>query len=462
VNTPYNDIYGPIRIAVGRYFPLGLGYIAAVLRRGGHDVVLLDPEAERMPLHLLEKRLKSEDPDIIGIACSTPNFSLSKKIAAMAKKATDAKVSLGGIHASALKGRILEDCRDFDYVVYGEGEYSMLELADGRELSRIKGLIFRRGGKIVENPPRRVIEDIDSLPYPARDLVNMENYSPSVYVDIGKRSATMITSRGCPSMCTFCASHLTQGRMFRPHSPEYVIGEMKHLIDTYGIEHLVIQDDTFTMDNERAKKICRMMVENKLNVSWYCFSRVNTMSRSLIAAMKKAGCYSIGYGVESASEDILRNIKKGITPDQVRRAFYLSKEFNIRILAFFMFGNPGETRDTIMKTIEFAKELNPELAFFNLLVPYPGTEIYNNLESLGYNICKNLDSFVTIGPSFVIDTENLTHQELQRYVFRANIEFYLRPLQMLRIMKSIRTLPQLGVYARGGLGLMMQVLEWKG
>jgi anaerobic magnesium-protoporphyrin IX monomethyl ester cyclase len=461
INTPYMEIYGPIKTAVGAYFPLGLGYIAAVLREAGHKVKLLDPEPVRMSLKALGDALEREDPDLVGIGCATPNFLIAQKIARMAKERTHAKVSIGGVHVSAMPEDTLRDFPEFDFVVVGEGEYTVLDIANGKDPSSIEGLVHRSGGRVVRNPDRPWITDVDSLPFPARDLVDLRLYNPSVYVDIGKKSATMITSRGCPSRCTFCASHLTLGRGFRPHSPEYVIREMEHLVRDYGVKHLVIQDDTFTLDKERAKRICRLMIEKKLNVSWYCFSRVNGISRDLVGIMKKAGCYSIGYGVESASEEVLQNIKKGITPDEVRRAFKITRDFNIRILAFFMFGNPGDTRKTIEETIRFAKELKPELAFFNLLVPYPGTEIYDNLDKYGFKLCGDLRSFVAIGPHAVVSRIGFSHEDLQRYVSRANKEFYLRPLQLFRILKTIRTPAQFFIYLRGGMGLFMQMMAWE-
>lgn len=461
INAPYHEIYGPIRAAAGNYFPLGLGYIAAVLREGGHEVILLDPEAERMGHDRLRDRLRDEKPQLVGISCATPNFLMACKVARIAKEVTDAKVAIGGVHVSALPGETLENYPEFDIVITGEGEYTMLEIADGTPLFRVRGIYHRDKGKIVSTGHREWIKDVDRLPFPARDLVNLDNYKQSTYVATGKKSVTMITSRGCPYRCTYCASRLTLGNTFRPHSPEYVIREIEHLVKEYGIEYLVIEDDTFTADKERAKMICRMIIERKIKVSWHCLARVNTVSRDLLCLMKKAGCYSIGYGVESANEDVLRNIKKGITPTQAREAFRLTRLFNIRIMAFFMFGNPGDNKHTIRQTIDFAKELNPDLAFFNILVPYPGTEIYSDLERFGYVVHGDLKNFVAVGPVPVISTKSLSVKDLQRSVYRANMEFYARPSQMFRMLKTISTISQLKVYVTGGVGLLLQMLTWK-
>ncbi len=461
ISAPYMDIYGPIKTAAGIYFPLGLGYIASVLRDGGHDVTFVDPEAHGQTYSDLERILTEIEPGLVGIGCSTPNFAVALKIAGIARKCTKAKICVGGVHVSALPKETLRDNDILDFVVMGEGEYTLLELAGGVSPSKIKGIARRVGKKVVINPPRPFIEDVDSIPFPARDLADMDKYRPAAYVGMGKKSATMITSRGCPSRCTFCASHLTLGNRFRPRSPENVVDEIEHLVNDYGIEHIIFEDDTFTVDVERAKKICNLMIERKIDINWYCFSRVNVISRDLLSVMKRSGCYSIGYGVESGNPEILKTIKKGITLNQVRKAFDLTKKFNIRVLGFFMFGLPGDTPETIRQTLDFAKEVNPHMAFFNLMVPYPGTEVFINREKYGFEICRDYGSFVSIGTHAVVTRPGLSNTDLQRHVYKANIEYYLRLSALLRLLKTIRGFSQIEVYVKGGIGLLKQSFAWR-
>lgn len=467
INAPYIEIYGPIKISTGRYFPLGLGYIASFLMGAGYSIRFLDPDVEDLSYDKLAERVRDYNPQIVGITCATPNFNNAVRVAKIVKKVNSAKIVLGGVHASAMPEAILENCKDIDIVVTGEGELTMLEIckhfqqSDSKNLEDIDGIAFRQDGKpsVVLTKQRRLIDDMDSIPFPARDIVDIHRYSPHPYVNKGKKSATMITSRGCPSSCTFCASHVTMGKKFRAHSPDYVINEIETLIKNYGIRYFIINDDTFTIDKERVISICEKILLKNLAIDWYCFMRVNNVENDLVKLMKRAGCSSIGFGVESADEDILRNLKKRIVPDQCRKALEICNNLDIKTLAFFIFGSPGDTPRTINNSIRFAKELKPTLAFFNMLVPYPGTEIFKN----NYNLTaylNNLEDFVAIGPKPVVSTSSVSKEELKRFVFRANLKFYARPIQLWNILRHIKTWAELKVHLKAGYGWFLQLLSW--
>lgn len=269
INAYYLELYGPINVGKNCYFPLGLGYIAAVLRQEGHKVSLIDPEAYSMNYKELETRIEDGSYDLIGISCTTSSFESARKIARMIRKVSEAPIVLGGVHASAVPEMILKRTPEFDIIVIGEGEETMLELCNSlktknADLSRIEGIAFRKDSEIVRTPPRPFIKDLDHLPYPARDLVDLANYRLHAQLDYGKRSATVLSSRGCPFHCTFCASYLTTGFRFRARSPENVVGEIKYLIDTYGTEYIAFVDDEFTIDQERAKRICELIINTTL------------------------------------------------------------------------------------------------------------------------------------------------------------------------------------------------------
>lgn len=466
INTPYKDMYGPIKTGIGYYFPIGLGYIASVLLKKGNDVILLDPEVENLNYEGIKSFLKKNSPDIIGISCATPNFMNASDIAKMIKKEFNIPVVLGGVHASALPNQIIKNHPEFDILTIGEGEFSFSEICDYYEnkiksLEDINGIAYKDKFGIKKTKPRRLIENIDSLPFPARHLVDMTKYKLSVHVDLGKKSVTILTSRGCPFQCTYCASYLTMGKGFRVHSAEYVIKEIEHLMNDYDIKHMVIQDDTFTINKRRVEKICKALIRKKLKIDWYCFARVDTVSKDMLALMKKSGCYSIGYGIESADETILKNIKKNITLDQCKKALKASNELGLRTLAFFMFGNPGETRESIEKTIRFAKELKPDLAFFNSLIPYPGTEVYNTHYRTKFESSESWKDFVAIGVNPVVELENLSAKDIQRYAYKANMQFYLRPLHIWHLASQLRNFSELKVYINGVYSLLKQCFSLK-
>lgn len=463
INTPYIDIYGPIKVSAGRYFPLGLGYIAAVLRRDGHKVSLLDPEAEGISYPAIAKRIEQSNPDVIGISSATPNFAYAVKIAKIAKDLSIPTI-LGGTHASSLPEMILEKHREIDIIVIGEGEITVSRLCEaiekGEDIKNIEGIAYRKKEKIIKTGLRKPIPNIDDLPFPARDLIDMSLYRPHSYIDTGEKSATMITSRGCPNRCIFCASHITMGKKFRAHSPEYVIREIRHLIEDYKVEHIVLNDDTFTLDPERVKKICKELISKRIKIEWSCLARTNTITYEILELMKKAGCNCVAFGVESGDPHILENLKKGATIEDSRKAFDIANKIGIKTLAFFIFGAPDDNVATIKKTIRFAKELKPTLAFFNMMIPYPGTEIFEK----DYQYLIKLDDwhgFVAIGPSAPVGGGMLSKKQIQKLVFFANISFYFRLPQLFRIIKSIKTLKELAIYLRGGYGWLKQLIRWR-
>ena len=467
INAPYVEGYGALKLAAGRYFPLGLGYIAAVLKQNGFDVRLVDPEAESLGFADLEKMISNWKPLVVGVSSATPNFNNAMKIAKITKNVChDSIVVIGGIHASALPEFVLLKSADVDVVVIGEGENTMLELCnhakDGKvSYGDIAGIAYRDGAHAKRTPSRSFITDIDTIPLPARELVNLKLFYPNLFNAKRRVSAGMITSRGCPFKCYFCASHITMGAGYRSHSAKRVYDEIEMLVKKHGVELIIFLDDTFTFDKKRVREICELILKNRLRFEWNCLGRVSDVNEDLLRLMKKAGCYSIAYGVESGDEKTLSTMKKGITIDQIRAAFSLSKKVGLRTQAFFVFGNKGETMEAIDRSIKLAKELNPLIAFFNILTPYPGTKafedmgIINNIESI-----DNWEDFVSIGPKAAF-AGKLSKEELTSSVYRANKEFYLRLSQLARIGLSLRTFYEFSQYLKGGLALIAQMAIWK-
>lgn len=466
MNAPYIDMYGPIKLAAGRYFPLGLGYIAAVLIQNGFEVKLLDPEAQDLSSEDIKKICLEWSPSLVGISSATPNFSnaaaLAKDIKSINKNIT---VAIGGIHASSLPDYVLKKSPEIDCVVIGEGEYAMLEIAkalrDGScPFSDIKGLAYRKGGETIFTLPRPFVPDIDSLPEPARNMLDMKLFFPNVFNIRRRLSAGMITSRGCPFKCYFCASHITMGDKYRPHSAERVIDEMSRLVKDNKVEQILFMDDTFAFNKERVFRITESIIKNKIKADWHCFARVSDVNTEMLRLMERAGCSSIGFGVESGDDKILMGIKKGITLDQVKKAFNATKSTKMRVQAFFVFGNKNETKENIDKTISLSLELAPHLAFFNILTPYPGTRAFSDLGIKDLDTITNWEDFVAIGPRASLGVGGLSKEELLSAMNRANRAFYFRPGQLLKILFSIRSFYELSAYIKGGFALLLQMFAW--
>lgn len=404
----------------------------------------------------LEKIIKEQKPGIIGLSSVTPNFSMACKMAKKLKTITDAVIIYGGIHASTFPDRIIKNHPEFDIVVHGEGEQTMTELADTMEreelqpdnLKNIRGICFRNNGTVEKTPSRPYIEDIDSSPFPDRDSIDLDAYKATGHIGISSRVANVMTSRGCPARCTFCESFLTMGYKYRAHSAEYVLSEIKHLKEKYGVEQIVFNDDTFTINYDRIKKICSGFIENNFNIKWFCFARVNTIrDREMLEMMKASGCVQINFGVETGDEKIMKSIKKGITLEQARKAFHLSHKVGIKTSAGFIFGFPGETKDSIERTINFAIELNPDVALFNALVPFPGTETFQYYPQLHKNIDDPLfwDTFKTAsaGGDPVIELPGLSKEDLKMAIVKANRKYYFRVGYLVRQLSRIRSFYEL-------------------
>ncbi|MBI5003359.1 radical SAM protein [Candidatus Woesearchaeota archaeon] len=470
INTPFRDMYGPIKIAAGVYFPLALGSVAAYCLQKGHEVKLIDPEPQGYQYSDMKRIVEEYQPDIIGMTCATPNFNNALKIAAMAKEVCGAMITIGGVHVSSYPEPALRAAGSVvDAVILREGEEQMEELCqyllgNVSDLSSIKGIAFRTpDGKVINNGIRPFIEDMDSLPFPAYHLVDLNLYKPNVYKAKGTKTASVVTSRGCPAFCVFCASHKTLGRGFRAHSAEYVIRLVEYLVNEHKVDHVSFEDDVFTLDLVRCKKFCNLMIEKGLNkkVKWACFSRVVGIDEELFSLMKQAGCYAVSMGCESGDDLMLQNMKKGTTVELNRRAIELCHKVGLRSIAFFVFGTPGETKESIERTIQFALTTRPTMAFFNVLSPYPGTELFDySFTKEEQDKIQNWEDFVSIGVNPQLKHSNLTQDELQKAAADAFRRFYFNPRGVYNVMRSVSTLNEFKELGVGAYGLCLQIGEW--
>jgi len=393
--------------------PLGLAYLASVLERNGYSPVIKDFRVE-IGFEDIESTLK--EYDIVGISFMTPMVNAAEIISKAAKRA-GCTVIVGGPHATALPEEMLEKlCADF--VVLGEGELTFLQLIQALEKDKsvddIKGLVFKENDNVIKTGETEFIQDIDSIPFPARHLLQLKKYSIT-YPGFNQRKpiTSMITSRGCPAKCIFCSSHILFGRKPRLASPDYVVNEMKSIINDYGINQINISDDTFTLNKQRVISICEKIISEKLDVIWACSTRANTLSTEMLEHMKAAGCTRIGLGIESASPAILKNIKKGVTIEQVEKAIEMINVTGLQIVGYFMVGNLGESNETVSATADFVGNHKDITYGFSYATPFPGTEFFNLAREKNYVRTKNWAEYViTNGP--VARTEELSLNQLEQ------------------------------------------------
>jgi len=359
--------------------PIGIMYLAGVLRKNGYNVEILDAEADSLTLDQTVSSSLKHDPDLIGITCTTPLIESATEISKKIKEQKPGTVTvLGGPHITALPQETLEQ-PSIDYIVCGEGELTLLELVQALERSKpvetIRGIGFKRGRESIINPPRQLIEDLNSLPFPARDLVPKERY---VHMVFGPREpfTVIVSSRGCPFQCIFCASNITFGKRARFRTPTNVADEIEDAMHRLNIARFVFSDDTFTLNKRRTIEICKEIMRRRLDISFVCSSRVDTIDEERLRYLKKAGCFMVTYGVESGDDGILNKIKKGITVSQSRRAIELTRKYGLKTIASYMIGNVGETRETVEKTLKLAGLLKTDVAQFSIATPFPGTEFW--------------------------------------------------------------------------------------
>ena len=413
-------------------FPSGLGYLASVLLDAGYEVEVLDINGHRYSPQEVEARIEASDADVFGIGGLITVYGYIKWLTQVIKRYhPDKTVIGGGSSASSIPRTFLERTKA-DIVAIGEGELTLLELMhalqERSDLKGLPGIWYKDGnGQIIANPPRPVIKDLDTIPFPAWDLFPMDIYlrnpvgAPNVdkWKEGGSTNDTPVTmnvlpSRGCPYQCIYCY-HDFMGVKYRHRSARNILDEIVYLVDRYGVDYIHFTDDDFVIDRKHVMEFCDLMIESGLNIQWGSSGRVNLMTEELLAKMAEAGCVWIGYGIESGSQRMLDVMKKRATVEQAQKAIQLTRKYIDQIDCSFMVGTPGETRETIMKTIEFCKELDlaPEVIFF--VTPYPGTELYAIARQRG--LVEDEEEFVLSlweqGEKIVVNFSELSDKELR-------------------------------------------------
>lgn len=438
---------------------LGLAYLAAVSERRGDEVVIFDADVEKQPVGEFIQEFR---PHLVGITANTPQVKQAWRTAKMIKEVHDCPIVLGGPHVSVLPE---ESCEkpDVDIVVVGEGEETWIDISDRLEsflndqeafstaefldpersiLGDCNGITYKTSDdQIHNNPGRPPIPDLDSLPWPAYHLFKMDRYTnlqPATDNVDGARSFSVMTSRGCPYRCTFCSQSIMPIK-WRSRSPENVLAEWRHLVEDLGAEEIGVLDDSANIRVKRLEELSDLLIENRLNhVPWIFVNgiRANLASKELLGKLKAAGLKRTAFGVESGDPEILKSVDKKVDMDTIREAFQNAKAVGLETIGFFIIGLPGETRETMQRTIDFAIELDPLIANFSMMTPYPGTQVYEIVQRQGRMLIKDWEDYVFFEQQARYEMGEMTAELVEEMYRKAYRQFYLRPSPILRRMNT--------------------------
>lgn len=438
--------------------PLGLLYIAGYLEKfSNYPLTVIDSQVERLDYVSLTERIKAIRPDVVGL--TTMTFTLIdvlKTISLVKGIDKSIRIVLGGPHVHLFPEETIM-LKNVDYIVLGEGErtfkYLLDTMDDKSALKNIPGLVFKDNGKIINTGIPPAIQDPDEIPFPARHLVPYKKYTSLLSKD--DIVTTIFTSRGCPFKCSFCdRPHL--GKKFRARSAANVVDELEECTKM-GIYEFLFYDDTFTVNKKRVLDICNEIVRRGLNIRWDIRTRVDTVDEEILKHLKKAGCQGIHYGIEAGTEKILKILNKGISLEQATQVFDSTRKYKIPILAYFMIGNPSETRDDIYATFKVMKILNPDYVHITIFTPFPGTKIY--FDGLRTGVIKE-DYWKRFSenpaPDFVPPhwPEIFTRDELNNLLTEGYRSFYLRPFYIIKRLLKVKSIGELKRKAGAGLKVL--------
>lgn len=442
--TPPRGKIRDVKQLDSQFLRIGIAYIVAYLRENGHKVKIIDCIASNLDLEDVREEIKREKPDFIGLGPFTEEIFRAYKICETAKKVNKNIITVfGGPHASAIPEETLAEFPQVDYVIRGEGEEAFLKLVNGQYPSEIQGLAYRNeNNNIIVNKQGCPIKNLDSMPYPAWDLFPLDRYKGRLVTNFNRKmnipalEIPVLSVRGCPSACNFCFK-VYEGLRFR--NPAKVVDEIEFIVRKYGATDIFFSEGTFLASTEHGKNICREIIDRGLNkkISWIAETRVNTVDNESIKLMKTAGCKELCYGIESGDEFILKNSGKGITFKQMEEAINFTKEAGIRACCFSIIGHPGETRESVNKTIELLLNLDADVMNIAIMMPYPGTKIreiaLQNKEN--YRLLSNDWSIYTKQEGGPLELVNLPLKDLQKLQSQGYIRYFLKPKRFPYIFK---------------------------
>ncbi len=429
--------------------PLGVLYIASLLKREGFEVEVIDADIDGLSVQETVSRVLATEPDLVGFSLMTPQLITALACSTVLKQARpELPIVLGGAHIDSTKGDTFDMADCFDFAVHGEGEWTLLEACQNirqhgtAELQRciedIPNVIYRdrATGQVVVNATRPFTKELDEFPSVDYDMVDITKYS--IPTMAGRYVLSMMLSRGCPFKCTFCDAPITMGTKLRFWSIERVIADIRFYKEKYGVTNFVFKDSTFTAKKKWAEQFCQALLDAGLDIKWRCNTRANLVPPHLLELMAKAGCYVINFGVESGDPEVLKRIKKEVDLDEVVDAFERCRKLGIRTYATFLMGNPGETVESARNTLEFAKRIRPSLCMFFVSTAYPGTPMYDEAVAAGevqerwwakqeYDASKNSAFQVRWGWTDAGALKFSNGFDAELWQRKATREWYLRP-----------------------------------
>jgi len=445
----YARMFGKASGTAPSMVPLSLLYLSAYLESKDIPVKILDGQIHDLDKQSLEMHIEQFNPNVVGISCATPLVYATSRIAKIVKAISpQITVVMGGPHPTVLPEETIAD-ENVDIVVRGEGEITLFELVGaverGTGLNSVLGITYRDNGTVLSTQNRPLNADLDSLPLPSRHLIPIGKYGPQIDIYSRLPWTNMLTSRGCPYNCIFCASRRVSGHKYRVRSAEKVVEEINVLIRDYGIRNIGMADDNFVVDRKRTERICDMLIKEGCSrkVDWSCAARADQLDEALLRKMRSAGCRCICVGIETGSQRLMNILKKHLKLEKVEKGVKMMRKAGIKVRGTFLLGIPTETEEETLQTINFARKLNLDFAKFNVITPYPGTELYEMAKQRGL-VGDDTWSRLIPGIGFseaepVFVPEGRDPKELKEKQRRAARTFYLRQRPICNLARNIRS-----------------------
>ena len=431
---------------------IGLGYLATLARDAGHEVEIVDCLLEEYSFDDFEEHVRRKQPDLVGVKAYSADLEPIREMCRRVKQVSaDIQTMVGGPHPSTEVGaRLYSHFPSMDFAFAGEAEpgfVAFLEtlVAGKKDYSHVPGLVWRNADGEIQANEKAVVEDLDSLPMPAWDLLQPQRYKWGYsFMNTKYPAAPMVFTRGCPYLCTFCGSYLITGRKIRRRSPDDIVAEVKYLKENFGIRSLDIVDENLVFHRKYLITLCERFIEEDLDIAWNCpyGVRLDRLDEEMVRLMERAGCFALSLGLESGSDRILKQIKKVLTVEQtIEKVNMIKRVSNIMLQGFFMMGFPTETKAEVEQTIDLAAKLPLDIAVFSPLRVTPGTEIYESLVADG-TIYEEVD-YAGLGQHYFVRSYcDVSDEEMRRLYRRAYLKFYSRPSVVLGLFRNVRSAAQ--------------------
>lgn len=434
---------------------LSLGYVAAIFEREGWECRYFDIIPHGYTSDTLVQAVHSFKPDLLCFTVYTYHFHENRYWIKLLREATGVPTLIGGVHISLYPEETFA-YRELDYGLIGEAESNLPQFIQAfinqSGWEDVPGLIWRDGEKLIINKKPELPVEIDSCPYPARHLWPINKYY--TFVSSRRNFTPMITSRGCPFRCIFCE----QGsKRFRPHSPEYVVGEIEECVNKFGVKEIDMFDSSISVNKKRIFEISELMQKRNIKVHWSARSRVDTVNYDVLKAMHDCGCYRIYFGIESGDEDVLRRLKKRTNLDLIRQTIEDCRKIGIETLGFFMIGSPGDTLETVEKTLKFSLKLNLDFAQYNGVRALPGTELYEMvLPEQGEDFWREYIKDETKSDFAARAQCNLTQKEINKLLRKCYLSFYFRPKYIWKKLKKLQNWEEFRKYSKAAIDMVFK------